>query len=152
MPDYSSDRPANFYFGGGGGDTFATPLAVLVLVVAGILILMLPRKYAFVPFLIAGLLIPMNVALVVAGLHFGAERILILTGWIRLLAWGERYPSRLSLIDKAVLYGALVNSVAYVMVWKEFGAVVNRLGLAIPPWAHISCCALSFGVRKMSFS
>ena len=127
MPEYSSDRPANYYFGG-GGDTFATPLAIVVLVLAGICIVILPRKYAVVPFLIAGLLIPLNVALVVAGLHFNADRMLILAGWIRLFAWGERHPSRLNSLDKVILYSALVNSVAYVLVWGELGALVNRLG------------------------
>jgi hypothetical protein len=127
VPDYSSDRPDNFYFGG-GGDTFATPLALVALVLAGILILVLPRKYAVVPFLLAGLLIPLNVSLVVASLHFNANRLLLLVGWIRLLACYERYPSRLNAIDKFVLYGALVNSIAYVLAWREVGAIVNRLG------------------------
>jgi hypothetical protein len=127
VPNYAYDLPENYYFRG-GGDTFAPPLAIVVLVVAGILIFILPRKYAVVPFLIAGLLIPLNVSLVVAKLHFSADRILILIGWIRLLVWRERYPSRLNSLDKVVLYGALVTSVAYVLVWREFGALVNRLG------------------------
>lgn len=130
MPNYTYDLPENYYFGG-GGDSFATPAAVIVLVLAGILIFILPRKYAVVPFLIAGLLIPLNVSLVVAKLHFNADRILILLGWIRLLFWRERYPSRLNSLDKAILYSALVTSVAYVLVWREFGALVNRLGALV---------------------
>jgi hypothetical protein len=127
VPEYSSDRPANFYFGG-GGDSFATPLAILVLAVACVLIFVLPRRYVVVPFLIAALLTPMKVSVVVAGFHFNADRILILAGWLRLLALGERYPKGLSPLDKAILYGALVNSVCYVLVWRELGAFVNRLG------------------------
>jgi len=130
VPDYNSDRPANFYFGG-GGDTFATPVAIVLLVVSGILIFLLPRKYAFVPFLLTGLLIPLNVSVVVAGLHFSADRLLIIMGWIRILVRGERYPDRLNSLDKAILYGALVNSICYVVVWRESGALINRLGFLV---------------------
>ena len=66
MPDFASDLPKNYYYGA-GGVSVATPLAVAILILATVLILSLPRKYAFVPFLIAGLLVPENVALVDGG-------------------------------------------------------------------------------------
>ncbi len=127
MPNYSADRPANFYFGG-GGDTFATPLAIVVLLLAAILIVTLPRKYVVVPFLLVGLLIPLGVSLVVAGLHFSADRLLLIVAWSRLLARGERYPHRLNSLDKVIVYGFLINSIAYVLAWREFGALINRAG------------------------
>lgn len=127
MPNYTYDLPENYYFGG-GGDTFATPMAIAVLVLAIILILTLPRKYAFVPFLLAGLLVPQSVALVVLGLHFNASRLLLLAGLARLLFRGERYPDTLNSLDKVFLYYAFVESIAYVLVWWQVGAVVNRAG------------------------
>lgn len=126
--NYTYDLPPNYYFGG-GGDTFATPLAVAILALACILIISLPRKYAFIPFLLAGLLIPLDVSVVIAKLHFNEARLLILAGWIRLLIRKEHYPTRLNTLDKVILYGALVSAVDYVLLWREFGAVVNRLGI-----------------------
>lgn len=127
MDDYSNELPENYYFGG-GTDTFATPLAIAMLCLGVILLLTLPRKYAFVPFLIAGILIPQAVTLSVGNLHFYSLRLLLLAGWTRILIRHERYPVNLNSLDRCVLYSVLVNSLAYCFLWREFGAVVNRLG------------------------
>ena len=127
MPNYTYDLPENYYFGG-GGETFATPLAIALLFLAIILILALPRKYAFVPFLLAGLLIPQAVSLVVSGLHFNVSRLLLLAGLTRLLVRRERYPVTLNSLDKVIIYLLLVESFAYILVWRQAGAIVNRAG------------------------
>lgn len=131
MPDYKSDLPTNYYFGGGDDATAATPLAVLVLLSAIILILALPRKYAYVPFLVAALLLPLHVVLLIGSLHFNATRILVIAGWLRLLVRRVRFPGRLQLIDKIILCSALCSAVMYSLLWQDFGAVVNRLGLLV---------------------
>jgi hypothetical protein len=127
MPDYSYDLPANYYFGG-GGNTFLPPLAIAVLILAVILILTLPRKYAFVPFLLAGLLIPISVKVAVMTLDFNSTRILLLAGWTRLIFRGELYPKGLNSLDKVIVLSALVNAIAYCILWGEFGAIINRMG------------------------
>ena len=127
MPDFTSDLPANYYFGGGGGTIF-TPLAIAALFVAILFIVCLPRKYVIVPYLLAGLLVPQFNNLMVAGFNFQVNRLLLLAGWTRLLARRERYPGRLNSLDKVILAGALVNAVAYSLVWRNFGAIVNRAG------------------------
>ena len=131
MPNYKSDLPANYYFGGGDDATSATPLAVLVLLTAIILVFALPRKYAYVPFLIAALLLPLHVVVLVGSLHFNAARILVIAGWLRLLVRGDRFPGRLRLIDKVILSSALCSAVMYCLLWRDFGAVINRLGLLV---------------------
>jgi hypothetical protein len=62
------------------------------------------------------------------GLHFNSTRLLILAGWVRILTRGERQIGPRNWLDNAVLYGFLVNTICYILVWREFGAVVNRLG------------------------
>lgn len=131
MPDYKHDLPTNYYFGGGDDATSATPLAVLVLLVAIVLILALPRKYAFVPFLIAALLVPLHVVLLIGSLHFNATRILVLVGWLRLLIRHDRFPGRLQWIDKIILCSALCSAIAYSLLWQDFGALLNRMGLLV---------------------
>jgi hypothetical protein len=129
VPDYKHDLPTNYYFGGGDDGTYATPLAILVMLIAILLLSALPRKYAYVPFLIAALLVPLHVVLLIGSLHFNATRILILTGWLRVLIRRERFPGRLQLFDKIVLASALCSAVMYSLLWRDFGAVVNRTGV-----------------------
>jgi len=131
VPDYKSGLPTNYYFGGGDEATAATPLAVLFLLAAIILLFVLPRKYAYVPFLIAALLLPLHVVLVISSLHFNATRILVMAGWLRLLVRHDRFPGRLQPIDKIILGSALCNAVMYSLLWQDFGAVVNRLGFLV---------------------
>jgi len=131
VPNYKHDLPTNYYFGGGDDATAATPLAVLVLFTAVILILALPRKYAYVPFLVAALLLPLHVVLLIGSLHFNATRILVIAGWVRLLISGNRFPGRLQTIDKIILGSALCSAVMYSLLWRDFGAVINRMGFLV---------------------
>jgi hypothetical protein len=66
-------------FGTGGGTVFA-PLALALLAVAGVMILVLPRRHAVMAFLVPALLIPISQQIVVGGITFSTFRILILVG------------------------------------------------------------------------
>ncbi len=103
----------------------------MVLATALILILVLPRKYAFVPFLIAGLLVPLHVVVLVGSLHFNATRILVIAGWLRVLIRGDRFPGRLRTLDAVVLASALCGAVMYSLLWHDLGAVINRMGVLL---------------------
>src|ERR1700687_1805942 len=104
MPNDTYDAPRPDYYFGGGGDTFAPPLAIAILAAAGLLILLLPRKYAMVPFLIAATVFPKSVTIVIATLHFDSVRLLVMAGLARLWARGERFPGRVTVFDRAVIY------------------------------------------------
>lgn len=121
------EMPTNYYFGA-GGETFITPLSIGILLVAAILILVLPRRYAVVPLLAAGVLLTQRQDIIAFGLHFPIFRILILIGWSRCLIRREFFPSRMNSLDKVVLSWALCNAVAFSLLWGELGAVANRLG------------------------
>jgi len=131
VPDYKHDLPSNYYFGGGDDATSATLLAILVLLGAISLIFALPRKYAYVPFLIAALLLPLHVVVLIGSLHFNATRILVLAGWARIFIRKEGLPGRLKLFDKLVLASALCSGIMYCLLWWDLGAVVNRAGLLL---------------------
>jgi hypothetical protein len=120
---------------GGALDTDILPGTLLLLVVASALILMLPRKYAVIPFIFASLMIPLGQVVVIGGLHFMVFRILILAGWVRLVASGMLFPPqtagfKLNSIDRAVMWWVLANSVAYILLYMDAAAVVNRMGFA----------------------
>jgi hypothetical protein len=131
VPDYKTDLPDNYYFGGGDAATSATPLAVVLLLSAIFLTLVLPRKYAFVAFLMAGLWLPLHVVVLIGSLHFNATRILVIAGWLRVLIRRERFPGRLQTLDKIILGSAICGAVMYSLLWQNLGAVINRSGLLL---------------------
>jgi len=120
------EMPDNLYFGG-GGDTFITPLALVILVCAVVLIVVVPRKYVVVPLVVAGLLIPISVTIVVGGFHFGAIRVLLLAGWFRIMVRREVHFGRINSLDKALLGWALYGAAMFCLLWG-WPAVSNRMG------------------------
>ena len=121
------DLPENYYFRG-GGDTATTPLGLCVLCAAIILILVVPRRYVVLSFLAAGFLIPMQLNVVVFSLHFMTYRLLLLAGWLRYLVRRDFGVPKWNILDRVVLLWALANATAYVLLWGEPGAVINKLG------------------------
>ncbi len=121
------DLPQNYYFGG-GGDTITTPLGLCVLCAAIILIFLLPRRYVILSFLAAGFLLPMELNVVVLGLHFMTYRLLLLAGWLRYLVRRDFAVPKWNVLDRVVLLWALANAAAYILLWGEAGTVINRLG------------------------
>ena len=67
--------PENLRFGGGVSHTVLHPAVAVIMILTGLLILLLPRRYAIVPFLISGILIPQDQVLVIGGLHFAILRV-----------------------------------------------------------------------------
>jgi hypothetical protein len=124
---------ANYYYGGGRSESFVTPLSLCIFVAAALLILLLPRKYATVPFLVAGILLPMGQTVVIGGLHLYLLRLLILIGygrviWAGFLTRRDRFPGPLNPLDKIVLLWACCNAITYTILWGAVGALIVKLG------------------------
>ena len=118
------------YFGA-AGETAIHPATLAILALCGLLILVLPRRYVFVPMLVASLMIPLEQKVMISGLHFTLSRILLLFGWARLLSiWLMEGHSRLrwATLDSVFVAYCLSNAVMYSLLWGESGAVINRLG------------------------
>jgi hypothetical protein len=122
------DMPDNYYFGGGSQDSFLTPLALVILLVAIVLIYCLPRKSMIVPLLAAGVLLPFGMSIVVLGFHFPALRLLVATGWLRFALRRDIQVPRMNSLDKSVLFWALCSAIFFSILWATMGAVTNRLG------------------------
>ena len=76
--------PENLRFGGGVSQTVLNPVVAIIVLIAGILICCLPRDKVIIPFLAACILIPNDQVLLLGGLHFPMQRILILFGLVRI--------------------------------------------------------------------
>jgi hypothetical protein len=126
--------PDNNRFGGGAGGTFLHPLVLVLMVLACILILLLPRKYVMIPFTILVILVPIGQQVYLAGFHFYADRILIMFGCIRiaftkLTSEDKIIPWGYNGIDKLYYASTLFGAVATVLLFREFQAFTNQVGV-----------------------
>ena len=122
--------PDNYYFGG-GGVTLITPLSLVLLGLALVLLFLLPRRYVIIPLLASALVIPLGNQIVVSGVHFMTYRLVLLAAWMRIgaLLISREHPfPRFNRLDKVFLAWALVSALLYSMLWGEWEAVLNRLG------------------------
>jgi len=104
-----------------------------MMVLAIILILCLPRKYAVVPLLLAIFAIPGGV-LVLAGLHFTVSRMLIIAGLVRWATARRRAPSTgwfaggFNSIDRVFALWALLAFTTFSLLWMDAQALIKSLG------------------------
>ncbi len=75
----------NVTFGGGATESTMTPVALVLMVVAIVLVFILPRKWVIVLISFFTFLVPVGAQFNIGGLHFFAHRIVILCGFVRLL-------------------------------------------------------------------
>lgn len=115
---------------GGGGHTLLHPAALAFLFVAGILILLLPRRHVMVPVLAGCVFIPTAQRIVISGLDLMAPRILVLVGLFRMVIRGEVRAVKLDGIDRMLMLYVSASVVAYTLLFGAWGAFVNRLGFA----------------------
>jgi hypothetical protein len=110
--------------------TFITPLGMAFTLLMGILLLILPRKYALLPVVLLMCYMTMGMRLMVADLNFTMIRILLLFGTVRILARQEFRRLKLNAIDWTILWFVLASSVTYILLWGNFDAFKNKLGVA----------------------
>ncbi|HTZ48947.1 MAG TPA: hypothetical protein VMH20_15250 [Verrucomicrobiae bacterium] len=142
--------PTNLRFGGGvSHDTFH-PLVLLLVLFAGTLILVLPRKKAIFPFLATALLIPTDQVLLLGHLHFPMLRVLVLFGLVRMLwsilgAKDQLFSGGINRIDVTLLACAVVTAVNAGLLWQSSAALVNQAGVLYTIFG--SYCLIRFLVR-----
>jgi hypothetical protein len=111
-----------------GEQGYVHPAVAVVMLLVMAVMLFLPRERVLTVFVAAGMLVPMDQLIVLGPFHFMMLRILILIGWIRCAA-GDITQIGLSALDKLVLSYALIDALAYVILWGgSADAIVNRLG------------------------
>jgi hypothetical protein len=122
----------NVTFGAGFGGSSMSPIAMVAMVTAIVLVCALPRKWAIAPFLVFVFLIPYDQQYNVGGVHLFAHRIVILCGCLRFLPKAFSTPTALAggftAIDKVFLLWALCRAAAFVLLYHEGAAVVNQVG------------------------
>jgi len=113
-----------------GGQTVIHPVALIITLITGLLMLIVPRRSVVIPLLVAGMFVPIQQRFVIATLDFFMLRILVLLGWSRILMRAEYHQYRMCKIDKVVILWAVSLVVTYTFLWQTAGAFFNRLGMA----------------------
>src|SRR6185437_11263987 len=117
---------------GGGPEAYVHPLVLCAVLAAGALILLLPRRHVLVPLLATSLLIPFDQVVLIGPLHWTMLRVLVLLGWVRVLAGAlsrQRLLSNgLNTIDKLLILWAGISAFNIVLLWHSSAALINQLG------------------------
>jgi hypothetical protein len=125
--------PTHWRFGGGAAETVLHPIVLVAMLVTIILLLLLPRKYMVVPFLLAIFLVPLGQHILLGGLHVFVFRLIVLSGWARLL-WtkltkkGGPFSGRWNSVDTAFLLWVIFHVTALTLLYQEKAAVINQVG------------------------
>jgi hypothetical protein len=125
---------ANLKFGGGAAESHLNPVVLVLMLIALALMLVLPRKYAVVPFLLGIFLTPFGQQIYVAGVHLFVPRILILFGCIRAVfakisSHEEIASGGFNAIDTFFLLLAVISSLANVLLFLQTQALIYQGGV-----------------------
>lgn len=125
--------PQNNKFGGGVEQTFLSPIVLLAIVIAGVVICVSGRRKALAAFLTAVILIPPDQVLLLGSVHFPMLRILALFGLVRVLR--SKYLKKEAIftggvtgIDKAIFALSLFLLIDGMLLWQVWAELVFQLG------------------------
>ncbi len=97
----------------------------------GILLLLLPRRYALLPLMVSGCYMTLGQILLIGPLHFTVFRLLLLFGWIRITINKEIFSIKLNSIDKVLMAWIFISSLLNLFLrGGSSEAIINRLGVS----------------------
>lgn len=120
----------NLVFGGGVSETIVSPVALLAVLTAGVVICICSRRKALAAFLLAGILIPTDQVVLLGPLHFPMLRILIIFAFIRMFGAGisKVFSGGMNAIDKAMILFSIFTMIDGILLWRQWGEVIFQLG------------------------
>lgn len=111
-------------------ETHIDPVALILTLAMGVVMLFIRRDRAIVPVLLVACLVTNAQRIVVGGLDFSMLRIVVLFGWARVLSRGETAHYRFHLLDSVLPIWLALGTVAYVLGPRgSVDAFVQRLGV-----------------------
>ncbi len=122
-------EPGHLRFGGGAAGTLLHPFVAVQMVIAIVLILSLPRKYAIVPVILATFTISLGQVVVLAGIHFTVLRIVILAGLLRRTVSSQSmFSGGFNTIDRLVTLWAFSSLIVISLQWMDMQALIKSIG------------------------
>lgn len=103
---------------------------IIITIVLCSTVLVLPRRYAFVPPFIATCYITQGQVLDIAGANFTALRLVFLFSFIRVLLRKELQQIEFILMDKIFILWVSSATVIYIILWQTQSAFIYKMGVA----------------------
>lgn len=107
-----------------------SPLALLVLIAGGLMVLFGPRRHLMVTLLLVGVFISMHNRIILFSLDFMVHRLVVVLGWTRLLIRREYQGIGINKIDRVMVALTLWSVASYTLLWGTSSALIYRLGIA----------------------
>ena len=132
-----NDIPDQSHFiGGGATESLLSPLVVVGMLIGILLILILPRRFVIVPFLLCMFLIPLGQQIYAGGIHWLVGRIIILVALLKVsitkfASKGDFLADGFNSIDRAFLWCVLCESVGVILQYMQSQALINQFGFLI---------------------
>ncbi|MCZ6835873.1 MAG: hypothetical protein O7G85_08875 [Planctomycetota bacterium] len=111
------------------GQTTLHPLGVIAVMLFGMAILIVPRRWAIVPMLAAICFVAPAQRVVVFSLDFDVLRILLLIGWARVLLRGETMGLKWRSLDLALIAWAVSGTVMMTLLYMSQRILIYRIGI-----------------------
>ena len=104
------------------------PMGLVAIVVLGLLLLVVQRRYSFWPILVMACFVAPAQRIVVAGLDFNLLRVMVLFGWIRVASRVEWVGFRMTTMDWLIVAWAVSGTAAYSILNGTAAAFIYKLG------------------------
>ena len=104
------------------------PVGLISVLILGVAMLILPRRWAVMPMIIIACFISSYQKIVVLGLDFNLLRIMVLFGVVRVLVHREYQNFNWKTIDKVLIYYTASMMLIGIIQTGSFGTFINRLG------------------------
>jgi hypothetical protein len=138
------------------------PVGLAAVLVLGVALLVVPRAWAVLPMIVMACFVASAQRVVVGGLDFNLLRILLIFGWVRVLAQGETTGFILRPIDVVMLVYAIAKTCIYTLqqgtaqaVVFQFGQTYDTVGMyflfrvLIRGWEDVHRIAMGFAVVSL---
>lgn len=110
------------------GSTFINAFGLVFTLLMGVLIVILPRRYAVLPILALTCYMTMGMRVMVGGLNFTMIRILLLFAWARLFLRWEWRPIQINTLDKIFIACQISSVITNFLLWQTADALKGTLG------------------------
>lgn len=104
------------------------PLAISAVLILGIMMILVPRRWAVLPMLVIACFISSVQKVVIAGLDFDLLRIMVVLGIFRIILRHEFRDFIWKPLDKAIVLWVISSIAIYTIQQSTFSAFINRLG------------------------
>ncbi len=104
------------------------PLGLAAVVVLGVAMLVLPRRWAILPMFIMACFIPSSQKISIMALDFSVLRIMVIFGWVRVWLKGETRGFVWRPLDKAIILWAVVGAAVHTLQMGNTSTLIYRLG------------------------